>query len=617
MSTYQTAAVLPFTGLNLSLDPLGALFILTTAVLGIASGIYGIGYTGPHPPRRVEAAAFPLFLASLMLVPVAASVGTFMFAWELMAIISLLLLLAEHRSRPEAREAALWYAAMTQFGAAAILIGLVVLSAHAGSQSFTAIRLHAPGIAFGVRSAVFLLVLIGFASKAGAVPLHVWLPRAHAEAASPVSALMSGAMVNLGIYGIIRFGIELLGGGALWWWLVVVAIGASSALYGALQAMASSDLKRLLAYSTIDNIGLVLIGLGAAGAFADTGHRLLSSLAMIAALFHLVNHSAIKGGLFLAAGSVQRATGTRDLDQLGGLVRLMPATALLFGIGSLSISALPPFSGFASEWLLFQALLHGFTTQSSVTAMALLIGVSALALTGGLTAAASVKAFGIGFLGQPRSRGAARAQEVPSPMIGGMALLAVPCVLVGVVPGFFLPGIRRAADTGLGAVAPGPVRNGLGLELSGLSGAIEPALLLFALLTATLLAWGLLRIVTKVSSRTPARAVEAWGSGRALLTPRMEYTATSFAEPLQRVFVDVLRPSQDADVTHLVESQYFEHEINYRLQIDDVIERSWYRPVIHSMKVWGDIARRFQNGSTHRYLALGFVSLIVLLLVFA
>jgi len=616
-SVYQTSTVLPFTGVHLLLDPFGALFIVVTAVLGIATSLYGVGYARKIQKSRIETGMFPLFLACLVLVPVAASVVTFMVAWELMAATSFLLLLAEHRSRPEARDAAQWYAAMTQFGAAAILIGLVVLAAHAGSQSFAVIRLHAPGLSLGVRSTVFLLVLIGFASKAGAVPLHVWLPRAHAEAASPVSALMSGAMVNLGIYGIIRVGNGLLGGGVLWWWLVVLAIGVASALYGAVQAVASSDLKRLLAFSTIDNIGLVLIGVGAAGALADTGHRLLAALAMLAALFHLTNHAAFKGCLFLAAGSVQHATGTRDLDHLGGLVRRMPATAFLFGIASLSISALPPFNGFASEWLLFQGLLHGFATKNSITAVALLAGVGALALTGGLTAAAFVKALGIGFLGQPRTPDASTAHEVAPSMISGMVLLAIPCVVLGIIPGVVLPVISRATDVGLGGTFPRSVQSGLGLRLSGLSGMIEPVLLLLALLSALILAWGVLQLVARHSARGQARSVEAWGSGRALLTPKMEYTATSFAEPLQRVFVDVLRPSHDAEVTHVAESRYFEHEINYRLQIDDAIERSWYRPLIRYVMAWGNIARRVQNGSTHRYLAFGFIALVVILVVLA
>jgi len=612
-STFRSLALLPFTGVSLSLDPLAALFIATTAVVGLAASCYGVGYAERGPRSRTATAMLPLFLTSLLLVPAAASVATFMVVWELMALTSTLLLLVEHRHRAEARDAAQWYGAMTHVGAAAILLGLVLLASHAGGQTFAVIRLHADRLSPTVRSLGFLLVLVGFTSKAGAVPFHVWLPRAHPEAPSPVSALMSASMVNLGIYGIVRVGDGLLGGGVLWWWLVVVGLGVVSALFGALHAAASSDLKRLLAYSTVDNIGLILIGVGAAGALEVTGHRLLATLSMLAALFQLVNHAAFKGCLFLGAGAVQQATGTRDLDRLGGLVRRLPLTALLFGIGALSISALPPFNGFASEWLLLQGLLHGFADHNAATAIALLAGVAALALTGGLTAAAFVKALGIGFLGQPRTPAAANAGEVAPSMLAGMALLAAPCLLLGVVPGTVVPMLRRAAETGLGVTSPDPLRAGLGLDLASVEGTIEPVLLLAALVAALVLAW----CCARVFARRGARRAEAWGCGRELQTARMEYTATSFAEPLQRVFADVLRPDHDLEVTHVAESRYFEQAISYHNRVDDAFERTFYRPVIRLVETWGRFARRAQNGSLHRYLAFGLVALIVVFVVLA
>jgi formate hydrogenlyase subunit 3/multisubunit Na+/H+ antiporter MnhD subunit len=420
-------------------------------------------------------------------------------------------------------------------------------------------------------------------------------------------------MVNLGIYGIVRVGGTLLGGGLLWWWLVVIVLGVGSALYGAVHAAASSDLKRLLAYSTIDNIGLVLIGVGAAGALEVNGHRALAALAMLAALFHVVNHSVFKGCLFLGAGAVERSTGTRDLDRLGGLARRLPATAVLFGIGALSISALPGFNGFASEWLLLESLLHGFAAHGAATLAALLAGVAALALTGGLTAAAFVKALGIGFLGQPRSDGAANAREVAPSMIAGMALLAAPCLLLGVAPGIVVPALRRASEVGLGAVSSSPLRSGLGLDLSTIEGAIEPLLLVIALLAAMLLTFCAIRLI----ARRGLRRAEAWGCGRELQTARMEYTATSFAEPLGRVFADVLRPDHDVEVTHVAESRYFSEAISYQTRADDALERSLYRPVITLISAWGAFARRAQNGSVHRYLAYGFVALVLILVVLA
>jgi formate hydrogenlyase subunit 3/multisubunit Na+/H+ antiporter MnhD subunit len=606
--TAGSAAILPLTGVVISLDRFGAVFAATAAVIGAAASCYSAGYLARGHGSRAVAALLPLFVTSLLLVPAAASIATFMAAWELMALSSLLLLLTGHR-RAEARAAAQWYAAMTHAGAAAILLALVIAGAHAGGQSFATIRDHAGALPLAVRSAVFLLALAGFASKAGAVPLHVWLPRAHPEAPGPVSALMSGAMVNLGIYGIVRVGTGLLGGGVLWWWLAVSGLGVVSALFGGLHAAASADLKRLLAYSTVDNMGLVLTGIGASGALAVTGHPALAALAMTAALFQLASHAAFKGCLFLGASSVQRAAGTRDLDRLGGLARRLPATAALAGIGAAAICALPPFSGFASEWLLLQGLLRGFSAHGAAVAAVLLAGVAALALTGGLTAAAFVKAAGIGFLGQPRTPGAAAAAEVAPSMVAGTALLAVPCLVLGVVPGLVLPVLAKAAAAVLGSAPAAALPAGIGAEAASATDVIEPSLLAAVLLALLALAWVVLR------TRAGARRAQAWGCGGDPQTARMQYTATSFAEPLQRVFDDVLRPSHDLEVSHLAESRYFEDAITYHSRVDDAIERGGYRPVIGAVRRWGQVARHAQNGSLHRYLGYGLAALVVILVV--
>lgn len=615
--TLHSADVLPFTGVDISLDPLGALFVAATATVGVATSLYSVGYGTHSAPSRTVTTMLPAFLATLLLVPAASSVATFMVAWELMALTSLLAVLAEHRHRPETRDAAQWYAAMTHLGAAAILLGLVLLASHAGGQSFATIAAHRGRLSVGVKSAIFVLTLVGFASKAGAVPLHVWLPRAHPEAPSPVSALMSGTMVNLGIYGILRVGEDLLGGGVLWWWLAIAALGVASAIFGALHAAANTDLKRLLAYSTVDNVGLVLIGIGSAGALLSGGERLLGELVLLAALFQLVNHALFKGCLFLGAGAVQHAAGTRDLDRLGGLARTMPATAVLFGIGALSISALPGLNGFASEWLLLQGLLHGFASPSAATDAALLVGVGAVAITGGLTATAFVKALGIGFLGQPRSAGARAANEVGPSMVVGMTVLAGGCVALGVVPGLLIPSLERAATVGLAHPALRALRSGLGLDLASLHGAVEPGLLATGLLAGLLVTWGALRFVPRSDELRRPRRGEAWGCGRELQTARMEITATSFAEPLQRVFADVLRPDHDLEVTHAAESRYFPEAISYRRRVDDALERVLYQPVIAAVSWWGRQARRVPTGSVHRYLALGFVTLVLILVVLA
>lgn len=609
--TFHTAQVLPMTGISLALDPLGAWFVLASSFVGVAACVYNVGYAKGAMTSRSALSMFMVFILTLLAVPAAASIMTLMFCWELMALSSLLLILTDQARHPEARSAALWYGVMTQFGAASILLGLLVMTSNGSGQSFADLSAHSAMLSPVTRSFAFVLVLLGFASKAGAVPLHVWLPKAHPEAPSPVSALMSSSMVAMGVYGIIRVGEDLLHGGTVWWWIAVALLGVVSAFYGALHATTSTDLKRLLAYSTIDIIGLVLIGVGAAGALSDSGQPVVAHLAMSAALLLVVAHAAFKGALFLAAGAVERATGTRNLDLLGGLIHSMPVTAFVVVLSAGAITAVPTLSGFSSEWLLLQGLLHGFSVNSTPTVIVMLLGVIALALTGGLTAVAFVKVFGIGFLGQSRSSGAAIAHEVSKSMVLAMGWLVIPSVVIGVVPGLFVPLLDRAASSGLGAAVTSPLNRGTGLVVARLSGAIEPAVLLAGLVAVMLLVW----VLNQSVAQRRARRVDAWGCGRDLQTPRMQYTATSFAEPLQRVFADVLRPQSDVEVTHVAESRYYEQSLMYENRIVDVLEARGYRPIIAVALRVGRLARRLQNGSIHRYLAFGFVALLVILVV--
>lgn len=606
------ASVLPFTGVVVRLDALGALFSAVSGAVIVVVAIYGIGYWQHGLTGRAFQALWPMFGLTLIVVPTAASVATFLVLWELMAITSLLLLVAEHRERESVRDAAAWYAVMTHLGFVAILLAFVVLGAHAPGQSFGALRDAAAGASPGTRSLVMVLALIGFGSKAGLVPLHVWLPRAHPEAPTPVSALMSAAMVALGVYGIVRMDFDLLGGGPRWWWIVLVVGGAASALFGILHALASTDLKRLLAYSTTENMGLVLIGVGASGIFASTGHPVLAATAMAAAMFHVVNHAAFKALLFLGAGSIVRATGVRDLDRLGGLMRRMPVTGATFAVGALAIAALPPLNGFVGEWLLFQTLVRGVQSQIVVVALMMLLAVGTIALTAGLAAATFVKALGTGFLALPRSEEAAAAVESPRVMGASMMTLAGACVVLGVVPGVMVGPLGHVVSAaGVRAGRDPFAVHGWNLALPGGSASISTAILAGALGIAVLLVLATRRLV----SRGARRRAENWGCGRVRQTARMEYTASSFAEPLTRVFDDVLRPDLDVDVTHREESRYYVESVRLHGGVHDAFEQHLYRPVIGAVMGFGRWARRLQNGSVHRYLAYGFVALVVLLVV--
>jgi NADH:ubiquinone oxidoreductase subunit 5 (subunit L)/multisubunit Na+/H+ antiporter MnhA subunit len=337
---------------------------------------------------------------------------------------------------------------------------------------------------------------------------------------------------------------------------------------------------------------------------------------MVSALLLTVNHAAFKGSLFLSAGSVQVATGSRDLDRLGGLMKRMPVTGAVFLVGGLAIAALPPLNGFVGEWMLFQSLLHGLPTSRTAVAIAVPVGVAALALTGGLTAAAFVKAIGIGFLGRPRSEGATTAHEVPRTMQFGAGLLAGFCVVLGIVPSIVMPALERAAAVAVPGASARPLSASTDLRLVGFQGVLAPALLAGGLALAFFLVVILRRIAQRRSDlRLTLRSAEPWGCGRELQTARMQYTATSFAEPLQQVFDDVLRPDRDLDVSHLAESRYYTEKIAYRTSIGDVIEHNLYRPIIGAVYRWGLWARRLQNGSVHRYLAYGLVVLVIILAV--
>jgi NADH:ubiquinone oxidoreductase subunit 5 (subunit L)/multisubunit Na+/H+ antiporter MnhA subunit len=407
-------------------------------------------------------------------------------------------------------------------------------------------------------------------------------------------------------------GLGLLGGGSRWWWLLVLALGAASAVYGILQAAMSTDLKRLLGYSTTENMGLVLVGVGAAGLFAASGDRLLAGLALGAALLHVVNHASFKTLLFLAAGSVLHGAGTRDLDALGGLRARMPVTTAAFGWGALAASALPPGTAFISEWLLLQALVHGLPGAGTAGAVVLPVAVAAVALTAGLAVATFVKAFGTGFLARPRSDRAARAAESPASMLAGMGLAGAACAVLALAPGLVLPAVAQAADTvaGSGGVAAGLVT----VRLAGVAGAVSPLLTALALVAVMTAAGAGLRAVP---ARRARRAARLWDCGAGPLTARMEYTATSFAEPLQRVFDDVVAPETGIDVTHLDEARYLVAAVEYRRRVPDRIEHRLYRPVLSAVAAWGEAGRRLAPGSVHRYLGYGFCAVTVLLVVLA
>jgi formate hydrogenlyase subunit 3/multisubunit Na+/H+ antiporter MnhD subunit len=600
-------------GLAFRLDALGAFFLALVGLVAVPCAVYGAGYSAAYEGRyslRLFGAMLNLFLLTMSLVPCAGNVLTFLLMWEGMSLTSYFLVMTE-TAEPDTVLAGNWYLAVTHGGLALVLAAFLLLAAGADTTAFGDLRAEAAALSPAMRNAVFLLALLGFGSKAGIIPLHVWLPRAHPAAPSHVSALMSGVMIKLGVYGILRVGLDLLGGGPAWWGALLIGLGALSAVFGVLYALMENDLKRLLAYSSVENIGLVFIGVGGGFLFLSLGMAPVAVLALGAGLYHALNHAAFKGLLFLGAGSVLHAAHTRDMNRLGGLIRRLPWTALCFLTGSLAIAGLPPLNGFVSEWLLFQSLLPGIGSSAPLVAPLMTLAVGVLALTGGLAAAGFVKAFGITFLAIPRSADAERAHEAPPSMRVGMGILAVACAGLGLAAVPILAALARAlAGHARLPVAPPPFGVGLSLSTPAGFGQMSPTLVALGVALVTAGVWLGVRVL---GADRRLRVGETWGCGRAVQTSRMEYTSTAFAEPLRRVFAELYQPTQDLSIDFHPESKYFVQSIEYRSEIVPWFERYLYAPVIARVKLWAIRARAVQSGSAHAYLTYLVIALLGLL----
>lgn len=604
--------VVPLGGLALVMDPIAGFFLALVGFAAVPVSVYAIGYAGRERGGRV---AYAVFVASMAIVPLAANLMTFVIAWELMSLASYLLVVdgARGAARIQARAAvrAAWaYAVMTHAGLACLLAGMLLLTGWTGSSAFADWGAAASGLTPGERGLAFALLALGFASKAGVIPLHVWLPLAHPAAPSHVSALMSGVMVKLGVYGLLRAGLDWLGPAPASWGVAVLLAGAVSAVAGILYALVDDDLKRLLAFSTIENVGIILIGLGAALLFQQAALAPLALLALTATLYHTANHAAFKSLLFLAAGAVVHGAGTRDLNALGGLVKRMPWTAACFLLGAVAIAALPPLNGFVSEWLMFQALLQNVHLAVPGLNLVFVAGIAGLALTGGLAVACFVKAFGIAFLALPRSDGAAAAHEAAPAMRAAMASLAAACVALGLGATVVAPALARVAAARVPAASPLAVADWLTLRVSGDFGNLSTPVV------AVALAGGLaLPLLLLWLARAPARArlVETWGCGRILQTARMEYTSTAFANPFTRVFDFFYRPVTRLDVQVHPDSRFFVRRMAYDSPTRSVFDAWLYAPVVRWLRRTTRRARAIQSGSASLYLVYILAALLVML----
>jgi len=616
-ATFSVSSNLPLLTFQIRVDPLSSFFVLVISLSGLAASQFAIGYVREFENRYSIGALggiYNAFLLSMILVVLADNGLFFLIVWEIMSLVSYLLVVTEHE-KAETRYAGFFYLVMTHVGTAFIIVAYLVFYQQAGSFSFDVFR-HPPApIPEGFRTMIFATALIGFGTKAGIVPLHVWLPYAHPAAPSHVSALMSGVMIKTAIYGLVRVYFDFLGGAFPWWWgFMVLTIGAVSALLGVMYALMEHDLKSLLAYHSVENIGIILMGIGAGMIFQSYGLTHLAALGLLAGLYHTINHAMFKGLLFMGAGSLLHATHTRNMEEYGGLIRKMPWTAVFFLIGAVSISALPPSNGFVSEWLTFQSLFLSFQIPDLLLKIILPIGAAMLALTGVLAMACFVKAFGISFLAMPRSAHAREAKEVPWTMRIGMGAMALFCVVLGLAPMGVVPMIDRvtAPLTGISiaeklvseggfALAPAPDKG-----FASISTPVLGLLLIFLVPTALLMA-------AVIGGRLRKRYYKTWGCG-INLKPRMEYTATGFTQPIKQVFDIIYRPTVKLETEMLEESRYFAKRMRFETYIEPVFQKYLYDPVVLILQGLADRLRVVQSGSLHVYLVYIFVTLIVLLL---
>jgi formate hydrogenlyase subunit 3/multisubunit Na+/H+ antiporter MnhD subunit len=598
---------LPWLGAHFRIDVLGAFFLMVVDLGTAGASLFALGY-GRHDqaPERVLP-FYPLFLAGMNLVVLAADAFTFLISWEFMSLTSWALVIAHHRVKDNLH-AGYVYLVMASFGTLALLLAFGLLAGPAGDYAFAQIR--DSQLSPTVAALVLILTLIGAGSKAGLVPLHAWLPLAHPAAPSHVSALMSGVMTKVAVYGFVRIVLDLCGPPVWWWSMVVLAFAGITCVMGVLYALMQHDLKRLLAYHTVENIGIIFIGLGLALAFKAFGMMSAAALALTAALLHVFNHMLFKSLLFFGAGAVLTATGERDMEHLGGLIHRMPQTAFAFLVGCAAISALPPLNGFVSEWLTFQAIL--LSPQLPSWGLKFLVPAvgALLAMSAALAAACFVKAFGVTFLGRPRTPAAAQAHETDQFSLAAMFCFAALCLIVGILPGLFMDTLAPIAEALVGARMP--VQRGvewlsivpIAESRSSYNGLL---VFIFMLVSGSLAAFAIHRLASDKLRRGPA-----WDCGYPDASPATQYTANSFAQPIRRVFGTMvfrarehgeMPPPGDVRPARLV------------VVVRDLVWDALYAPVAAGVSTISERLNHLQFLTIRQYLSLVFSALVTLLLV--
>lgn len=611
--TDQIALGLPWLPWHIRFDALSGFFFLIIGIAVCAVSLYGPGYVSSYKEKEHPFAVLGLFtglfVAGMLLVLLADDAFMFMIAWELMSVASYFLVAFQHEN-PANRRAAFLYLLMAEVGALSIILGFGVLASFSDGFTFDALRESKLSVTWA--SIAFVLALLGFGMKAGIVPVHIWLPEAHPAAPSHISALMSGVMLKVALYGLIRFSFDLLGDIHWEWGVALLALGTLSALGGILYAMMQPNLKRLLAYSSVENIGIIFMVLGLAMIFMANGHPQLAALGFLAALLHAFNHALFKNLLFLGAGILQHQTHELNIDMMGGLIKKMPQTSLLFLVGCMSISSLPLFNGFVSEWLAFQTALQVDVLDNGVLRSLIPVAAAALALTSALAAACFVKVFGLIFLGQSRSENSENAHETPNKgMLAGPALLAGLCFFIGIFPNVIIQLINTVSGQLLGQTLP----NDSALDWLWLAPVSPeqasysaPLVLIGALLAAGICYWYLRR-----SPLTVIRKAETWDCGFGGLTPRMQYTSSAFTMPLRRIFARVWIVDEQINKDMQGAMNLDVAAVHYNLQIEDHSWPLFYHPIARGVNKLAKQVGRIQTGNIRTYLSYSFATLLLLL----
>ena len=602
---------------KLQIDNLAAFFILVISLSYLFITVYSIEYMKHYETKRqfkLFALCINLFVLSMLLVVTAGQFFFFLIAWEIMALASYFLVVFEPE-KTGVQKAGLFYIIMTHIGTAFIIAAFALMYKYSHTADMAGFPTG--GIPAGIKGLAFVFLLIGFGTKGGLIPLHIWLPHAHPAAPSNVSALMSGVMLKMAVYGAIRFMFGMLGGDVLWWGVLVLIVGLISAVLGIMYALTEHDLKRLLAYSSIENLGIIFLAIGLAMIAKAYHLPVLAALSLTGALFHTLNHSLFKGLLFMGAGTIHQATGTKNIENLGGLIKKMPYTAMFFLIGALAISAIPPLNGFASEWLIYQTMFTAILGSGSLLRVLLIIAAALLAMAGALAAYCFVKVFAISFLAKPRTDQAANAVEARGGILYGMGALALLCVVTGIFPA----GLLRVLDT-INTDLLGQHISNTTLSFSGLiklspkmaSSGMAPFVILLIIFTLLLGTFGFARLFSR---GTKVRRYGTWDCGFKQLTPRMQYTASGFSKPLRIVFRWLYLPKREL-ILKQNEDKYAIHGAKYLISTRSIFEDFLYEPLVkNTSRLFRRLRFLIQTGSIHQYLVYIFVMVILMLLYFS